>query len=700
MRGRQDGKELFSPTIRADLMNVVQPFLALLLITILTAPIAADDPPSLKDQPITTTQGELGNLLRKWWQEGTAAGNVGDLYDNRDGGHSDLNTKPYPQLRRIVYSPEDVKLRRHWAAQRTTLPFVVFGNSSTSAPFLQGGSNVRMYYSSPVGLQLLYNHYTHNNIYIYPEHRDHDPGRNGQNDGYGDAYPTNTPYLLTSQGSSGSDQPFMRAIPYTLAAFRPEVKKKLTETGLLMPTLQMILRSTNKHLQDPKEYLTGKAHPTVFEGSWVNDLAMVKLAHAIELDALPPMVQIKVIEEDEPKPGQDFFEPRPVLSERLVDTPAVVARIVRGKDYLRRMVVSAEGSYDVNKRPLTFTWVVLRGDAGRIKIRPTNDAQSVVELVVPYHARRPISPGSPMESNRVDIGVFAHNGVHHSAPAFITYFSLDSEARTYDDKGRILEIGHGMGEIRWNVTDWPAFLEAAATEIPASLLKLSKEQRDFLLVAAKEYRTLQEANSTAQSKSKQTVEARATLAKASPDDKEKLKVADAAVQAAQKDAAAATKALGDLLDRKQASDNASPRGLTLQSLSALAQSPSLFKQNDKLFSLLAKSAEPRRLAEVDAARMRLDAFGVNEPLRPGNWTDYERSHWERFNATVTTSLLFPGLVTTSFVPNYVDTRIATAKNWRDVYQYDDQGRYLGWTRYDGEKVERFLPDGSVAPKEK
>ena len=37
-----------------------------------------------------------------------------------------------------------------------------------------------MYYTQPAGLALLYNHYTHNNLYIYPEHRDHDPGQTAQ----------------------------------------------------------------------------------------------------------------------------------------------------------------------------------------------------------------------------------------------------------------------------------------------------------------------------------------------------------------------------------------------------------------------------------------------------------------------------------------------------------------------------------------
>src|SRR6516164_2795280 len=337
-------------------------------------------PPDLAAKPITTAGGKVGDLLRQWWKEGTAAGNVGDFYDNRDREHSPLNMTVYPQLQKITYSAEDLKFRRDWAAQGSVLPKVVFGNSSTSAPFLLGGRNPRHYYSSSRGLAILYQHYTHNNIYIYPEHRDHDPGHNGKGDGYGDAYPANTPYLITSQGSSGSDQPFMQAIPFTLAAFRPEVKKKLVEAGLLMPTLQMIFRSTNKHLKRPEEYLTGKAHPSVFEGSWVNDLEMIKLAHAIEPGNIPPMVQLKVEKEDQPMLGIDYFEVQG--TEKLADTPASISRIFRGKDYRRKMVVSAEGSYDINKRPLKYHWVILRGDPKRITIKPQGENDSKAEITV------------------------------------------------------------------------------------------------------------------------------------------------------------------------------------------------------------------------------------------------------------------------------------------------------------------------------
>src|SRR5262245_29956604 len=109
----------------------------------------------LSKKPITTDRGEIGKLLAQWWKEGTAAGNVGDWYDNRDGEHSPLDLSPWPQLQKVKYSDEDIKARRHWALQPRTLPHVVFGNSSTSAPPNLSGSNVRSYYCSSAGLALL-----------------------------------------------------------------------------------------------------------------------------------------------------------------------------------------------------------------------------------------------------------------------------------------------------------------------------------------------------------------------------------------------------------------------------------------------------------------------------------------------------------------------------------------------------------------
>jgi len=706
-------------------------FLLLLLFVFLPALAQDDSPDKLKEKPITTAPGKVGDLLRQWWKEGTAAGNVGDIYDNRDRAHSDLDTGPYPQLTRYVYSEADLKVRKDWAGQRQLMPGVVFGNSSTSAPPTQGGSNVRMYYVSPAGLAFLYKQYTNNNVYIYPEHRDHDPGHNGRGDGFGDLYPTNTPFLFTSQGSSGSDQPFMRAIPFTLAAFRPEVKKKLAETGLLMPTLQMIFRSTyidpairnKKPGPDPKDYLTGKAHPSVFEGAWVDDLAMVQMAHDIRLDNLPPMVQLRVPSEDLAIPGQDFFDVS--NSEELATTPVVIARLVRGKNFTRTIRVSAEGSYDLNKKPLTFTWAILRGDPKRIKITPRNKEQSSVDIEVSYHERRPISQGAAMESNRVDIGVFVHNGSYYSAPGFVTFYSLDSEARAYNKKGDVLEIGYGLGETNFEVTNWNAFLDHATGDgLPAKLLNLKAEDRQSLQKAlelhAKLYETL-----VAQREKTKTAEASRNLAvkeeKLATESKDQAilakkiearKQAETLLQAAQKDQEAANRAVNDLLDGRTKEVSISIRGLADKHLHQVAQDPNLFE--NPLFLESLQRIEPARLAAVQAARKRLVSFGLAEkeigtklaltPLRPGiagsppQWTAYEKAQIERFNASFLSIMIFPGSVNASYQVNFVDQRLTAPREWRDVYYYDAKGQCLGWTRFDGKVMHDFTADGLLVTK--
>ncbi len=617
--------------------------------------LAQDD--ELAKKPITTRKDKVGQLLEQWHKEGTAAGNVGDVYDNRDGAHSDLNTAPFPQLRRHVYTEEDLKLKRHWAAIRVIRPQVTFGNSSTSAPPQSGGSNVRMYYTQARGLAFLYEQYTKNNLYIYPEHRDHDPGHNGFGDGYGDLYPTNTPYLIASQGSSGSDQPFMRAVPTTLAAFRPDVKKRLIETGMLMPTLQYVFRLSNKQLKSPEEYLTGKAHPTVFEGSNVDDLKMIQLAHELTLETLPPMVKLEVVEEDQPKNGVDYFEPAGV-DEKLADTPSVIARIVRGKEYQRRMVVRADGSSDPNKKALTYHWVVLRGDAERIQIKKLDAVGSKVELLVAYHERRPIAPGSLMESNRVDIGVFVHNGKHYSPPGFVTFYSLDSEARVYQ-KNRIVEIAYGMGENRLTVANWQGLTEKlmkepAAAEFLSIPPELAAVLGDFIAEFQKRGKELN-------SLKDEQFQAQAAKKVAKTD--EAKKAIELTLTRLQKEMQAATKAVEEVPTLKFAGRSLKPAielGLAqvLNDARAFGEHPSL----------------------------------VGEMPFPHEDTPYARAANSKQRGAAIAKR-FQGLVNWTHAPNFIDQRLSSQKVWRDVYAYDAASVCTGWRRHHAGKTTDFTADG-------
>jgi hypothetical protein len=722
----------------AEVAEMIRLLCGLILMSSAFVAFAAAAEPTdaeLRKKPITTAPGQLGLLLRDWYARGTAAGNVGDWYDNRDGEHSPLDLSAYPQLRKVRYTPEDVKARRHWALQPRTLPHVVIGNSSTSGEPHLNGSNPRTYYCSPRGMEILQNHYRKNNLYIYPEHRDHDPGHNGLGNGYGDLYPTNTPYLIISQGSSISDLPFMRALPFTLAAFRPEVKKKLIQTGLLMPTVQMIFRSSNRHLAKAKEYLTGKAHPTVFEGSWVDQLKMVQLAHDIRQGSIPPLVKLEVTEEDRAEPGRDFFEPAG-LSEQHADTVSVIARIWRGAAQRRRLVVSAEGSRDLNNKPLTFTWVVLRGDEKRIHIKRRNKAGSVAEITLAYHERRPIAPGSPLESTRVDIGVFAHNGVHYSAPAFLTFFTLDSEGRTYDDRGRIVEIGYGMGETALSISDPARLFEALGKdELPARVLGLTAEQRTELSRAAKriaplagkleEQRKARQEAAMARNKAfeaqRSAEQEVARLRKEKKGSKElqeaekRLKQAQAAYRKAEatwmttsEHFDRAEKAYTQALDDKQAGLKASPRPFALGRLREATGNPRLWNEHvTELQQRASESGNDARRRRVEAAQHKLIQLGIvaAEPGKPAltlrsPGSVFSKAMLEEFNAVVLCELVLPGLVNHAFRTNFVDARLTTPKTWRDVYHHDGD-RLTGWTRYHAgaaPRVSEFTPEGWLVVK--
>lgn len=406
-----------------------------------------------KDKLPVNGHGQVGESICKWYKEGTAAGLYGDLYDNRDNRHSYMSLASFPQLTPVEYTPAAVSnvihhgLQIHLLFNRTTL-----GNASLAQVTGNGWRSMpRQAYPDGRAMMLLYLQYVGNHLYVYPEHQDYDPGHNGTGGGHGDVFCGNCPYVLISQGSSGSDQAFMNSVACTLAAFRPEVKQFLASRGALMPAVQMLLRSSYKPAATNEDYLTGRAHPVVFDGSQLDTAKMVQRAHDMTLDVLPPQIILKVMDEDKTVAGQDYFSPR--TSEILYDTPAAIGRVVRAMHHERHMIVSAGESADLKDKPLTYHWRVLRGNAAQIKIKPINKSGSMVELTVPYHERFAAEPGSPMEGNRVDIGAFVHNGTYYSAPAFVSLFYLDNEKRVYGPKQEILSVQYSGGLTQGNYVD-------------------------------------------------------------------------------------------------------------------------------------------------------------------------------------------------------------------------------------------------------
>lgn len=392
--------------------------------------------------------------VRAWMASNNAAGNFGDLYDNRDSGHSALDTARFPGMTSVRYDANARAHGAHYGLSTFLFNGVTIGNSSvamTTTPYWR--SVPRAALTEGPATAFLFLQYLNNMLYIYPSHRDCDPK------GLGDVYPVNQPYVLIAQGASGSDRPFLEAVAATLAAFTPEVKRYLANHNLLMPTVQMILRRCQKTVLKPDDYLSGRAHPSAFDGSTLDVPRMTAMAHALGTNDVPPIVALRTLDDQPAVPGVDFFDL--AASEGLYDTPNVIARIVRNVAFRHTMLIGAQlSSPDPRWR---LHWVVLRGDASRISLLPMNPEQTRTRVSVAYHTVPfAAEPDQPLQTSRVDLGVFASDGRIFSAPSFVSFFFLNNEIRRYTPDGRILSVDYA----------------AAANRYVDPMLSLAKHWRD------------------------------------------------------------------------------------------------------------------------------------------------------------------------------------------------------------------------------
>ncbi|MEM8841909.1 MAG: hypothetical protein AAGD47_09055 [Pseudomonadota bacterium] len=408
-------------------------------------------PQQLRTKPAIAGRDALAVRLRKLVQRGKAAGLVGDLYDNRDRGHVSLKRKRFPQLSRVVYGDAAREAGVEYGYNAAFLfDAITFGNSSTALRERRlWRSQPRQALTQPLGIRAFAQSYASNQIYLFPEHKDHDPIAEG---GAGDVFPANTPYALISQGSSGSERTMLEAVAVILAGLPPYTKAALKEKNLIAPAVQQIFRRGRKGIVTDEDYLSPKAHPTVFDKGSVDARQMLDLAQTWRADAIPPAVHLSVVGED-----RGTLPPGDGLSERVFDSPGAIARIHRRLDKTRRITVSAAETKDPNGRPLSFRWVLLRGDPGLVSIKPVNGSNQIAEITIGWHERRPAESTPSITSDRVDIGVFAYNGAHWSAPAFVSVLFPADQKRIYDDLGRLVSIDYADPEYGLRYTD-PALI--------------------------------------------------------------------------------------------------------------------------------------------------------------------------------------------------------------------------------------------------
>lgn len=642
---------------------------------------------------VTSRSDTVGKLLNEWHAAGTAAGLAEITYENRDGQHSPLNAALYPQLQ--VFQP-DAK------SGPVTGPSVMLrlkpmvGNCSMSAPPDKGGSLPRLYQTDPNGQRFLMMQYLANNLMIYPEHQDYDPGGNGIG-GYGDLYPSNNACCIISQGSSGSDQPFLNAVLSTIAAFPPDTQKLLIEKRVLMPTVQAIFRQSNKQVKKETDIFSGAAHPVVFDAAMLDEEKMVRTAHDMRPPMVPPVVQIEVTEEDSSEAVKDWFEAEPSRPWKLADTPVSVARIMRSNRTEHSLTVSARKSADLMGRPVQLRWQLLQGDPRFVRVEALGK-----EPAARLHVRwqPPVKTATGILSHRVDIGVFASNGISTSAPAILSFYMLPNEMRFYDEKARVSEIHYQTHnpDLGFPATSQDArWLKAMlAVSLAGDGLRSRLMEK---LVREKNRQALQ----------------KAWLGL----DRQRQEIARAESRDDGKEEAARLKARFEQ-DLAKALEQPLPEGgLTVKAglehafSSAAGLTGLYFDSQKEVQALATRSPKATAPADMAAEIRRLQDLGIimeeaggsaTTSRPPDRLTEADRHAIRGLNLTLLSQVLFPEVLERSTAPAWVDPRMTVPKPWRDVHRYDGEGKLRGWIRYQaGRSVwfdaeGRLLPDGPDAPQ--
>lgn len=328
-------------------------------------------------------------------------GNAGDLYMNRDGGHSVLNAAAFPGLT-VVGLDQDGRARHaDLNAPNILFPYPVFGNSSRA--FL--GTSVwrsiprALLTLEAASLGRMVRLYLSNQTWVFPSNADTPPvGTNG------DVFASLAPYWITTAGRSFSDLPYLRAALEASRALHPGVKKEIVHRGLLAPTIQTLIRKSLVDVADETDYLTFKAHPTAFPRGGVQTNRLVASASALTVTSIPPLAMLSV--ESEP------IAEKTAWPELTYGSAFAWAYVLRAKAERRSFKITAKGAHE-------FAFVQTHGAGVDVKI----------ERLTPDQAKVTISRIGLSPTNRVDITVVGRNpGTGWGAPSYVSFARMDPAA--------------------------------------------------------------------------------------------------------------------------------------------------------------------------------------------------------------------------------------------------------------------------------
>ena len=375
---------------------------------IISGPLASVDFTGVFGKPVVLGEQNLGwdfdtgcFVARMKLVAGTSGGNVGDLYMNRDGRHSQLNLREFPGITPVMLDGAGRTNRMDMSFPNMLFPYPVFGNISlamTQGPYWRSLPRAMMTSESML-LGRMARLYLSNQTWVFPSNADTAPvGTNG------DVFASIAPYWIVTAGRSWSDQPYLKAALEASRSLNPQVKAEIVRRGLLAPTIQTLIRKSLKGVTNEVGYLSAKAHPTALPPGGVDIARLKAAAKAMTAGAIPPLAVVSVA--------------APPLKQKLA-TPELTyasafawAFVLRADDEVREFLIRAKGAEE-------YEFVKTHGEGVDVRIeRMRPDAVKVTIN------RRGMSP-----TNRVDITVVGRNaGTGWGAPSYVSFARMDSSA--------------------------------------------------------------------------------------------------------------------------------------------------------------------------------------------------------------------------------------------------------------------------------
>lgn len=332
---------------------------------------------------------------------GSAGGNVGDLYMNRDAGHSRIRVSDFPGLTEVSFDREGRDRKMDLNIPNVVFPYPTFGNASMAFVGTAYWRSIprAIMTTQAISLKTMVKMYRSNQIWAFPSHMDTPPvGTNG------DVFASITPYWITTAGRSFSDRPYLSAALTASRSMNPQVKRAVVANGMLTPVITTLIRKSLAGVKTEEDYLSPAAHPTAFPPGAVDTNRVRRAAAALTIEKIAPLVQIGV--------SAMPVKAKSIHAELTYATAHAWAFVLRSDDDVREFVIRASGAEE-------YAFVQTHGTG----------VKAVIERIRPDAAKVTIAKKHLSPTNRIDITVVGRNGATGwGAPSYVSFARMDPSA--------------------------------------------------------------------------------------------------------------------------------------------------------------------------------------------------------------------------------------------------------------------------------